>query len=95
MCVVFTTVVAKTNTQFILGSTDEQLTLDLLKPGMATGVDCISPRLLRMTATGVAESLVNSGLTIGDVTPVLKKGSKMDITKYRPLSYQLWPRCLR
>ncbi len=92
---------AKASGKFLLESVEEQLTLDLLKdlkPDKATGADGISPRILKTMAVGIAGSLTqlfNYSLRTGEipsewkmanVTPVLKKGSRVDINNYRPVS---------
>ena len=86
---------------FRLESVDDQLTLELLESlnvGKATGVDGISARVLKTTAPGIAKSLTqlfNYSLRTGEipeewkaanVTPVFKKGRKVEVNNYRPVS---------
>ena len=80
----------------------EEVTLDILRhlnARKATGVDCVSARLLRLIAPGIAGSLTalfNHSRKTGDipvewksanVTPVWKKrGDREVVSNYRPVS---------
>ena len=72
--------------------------INCLSPGKATGLDNIQVRLLKLSAPSIAASLAylfNFSLRVGvfpdqwreaKVSPIFKKGSKLDPGNYRPVS---------
>ena len=86
---------------FVLTEVTEEEVIDAingLKSNAAPGYDEITVSLLKITSAHIAAPLVNifnssfnsgifpSRMKIAKITPIHKKGSQLDVNKYRPIS---------